>query len=75
MITGSHVGHGSITGAIVVDESLPVVVSQILPDTGKSVNSWTNRPGGRVVMVLVTLADGGRVSGPMVSAEQNLWCS
>jgi hypothetical protein len=66
-ITGSHVGHGKITGTIVVDESLPVVMSQMLVVIEKSVKSSTDTPGGSVVMVDVTVG-----TGPTVSVEPSV---
>lgn len=50
-ISGSHVGQGRMTGTIVVEWSLPVVVSQTLFVIEKSVKTWMERPGGSVVMV------------------------
>ena len=77
IITGSHVGHGKITGTIVVDESLPVVVSQMLVVIEKSVKSARDTPGGSVVMVDVTVPLGGDVmpdvgTGPTVSVEPSV---
>lgn len=54
MIRGSQVGHGRRIGTIVVEESLPVVVSHSFPVIEKSVKASYERPGGTVVMVEVT---------------------
>ena len=50
-MTGSQVGQGNMTGTIVVDESFPVVVSQMLVLIGKSVKSSMDTPAGTVVIV------------------------
>lgn len=76
-ITGSQVGHGKMTGTIVVEASLPVVVSQMSVVIEKAVKSERDRPGGSVVMVDVTVPLGGDVmpdvaTGPTVSVEPSV---
>ena len=60
-----------MTGTMVVDESAPVVVSQILVVIGKSVKSWRDTPAGIVVMVDVIVPVGGGVGpkGPTVKVD------
>lgn len=66
-MTGSHVGQGKMTGTIVVEESLPVVVIQILVEILEAVKSSRDTPEGTVVMVEVIVAGGSVVTGPTVS--------
>lgn len=53
MMIAAHSGQGRMTGTIVVEESLPVVVSHSF-EVKVPVNVSVDRPGGTVVMVEVT---------------------
>jgi len=71
-ISGSHVAQGRTTGTIVVDESLPVVVSQMLVVIEKSVKAPMDTPGGSVVIVDVTVPLGRAAVGPTVMVEPSV---
>jgi hypothetical protein len=61
-----------MTGTMVVEESLPVVVSQKFVVTDESVKSEIVRPGGSVVIVDVMVPLGTVVTGPTVKVDPSV---
>lgn len=72
MILGLQFAQGKITGRMVVDDSLPVVVSHMFPVIEESVKSSIDRDGGRVVMVEFTDSGVKGMTGATVRVEPSV---